>query len=58
MSKIKSFVGRLVRDERGAAMVEYSILIGLISAALIVIIAAIATWIVARWTALQAALGA
>jgi pilus assembly protein Flp/PilA len=58
MSKIKSLFARLARDERGAAMVEYSILIGLISAALIVIIAAIATWIVGRWTALQAALGA
>ena len=39
-------------------MVEYSILIGLISAALIVIITAIAAWIVTRWTALQGALGA
>jgi pilus assembly protein Flp/PilA len=58
MSKIKAFVSRLAREERGAAMVEYSILIGLISAALIVIITAIAAWIVTRWTALQGALGA
>ena len=39
-------------------MIEYSILIGLIAAAVIVSITAIAVWIVGRWTALQTALGA
>jgi pilus assembly protein Flp/PilA len=58
MSKLSMLTGRFLREENGAAMVEYSILIGLISAAVITIIAAVGVWIVAKWTALQTALGA
>ena len=58
MSKLSVLAGQFLRKEDGAAMVEYSILIGLISAAVITIIAAVGVWIVAKWTALQTALGA
>jgi pilus assembly protein Flp/PilA len=58
MSKVMAFAGRLMKDEGGAALIEYSILIGLISAAVITIIVAVGVWITGRWTALQAALGA
>ena len=53
MSKIKA----LLRDENGAAMIEYSILIGLIAAAVIAAVVAVGVWITARWTGLCGALG-
>jgi len=62
LSQIKSayqaLQHRLKSDEEGAALIEYSILIGLIAAAVIVAIGAISIWIQGKWTALQGALGA
>jgi pilus assembly protein Flp/PilA len=58
MSKLKVLASRFVREDDGAALIEYSILIGLIAAAVITSIVAIGVWITGRWTALQAALGA
>lgn len=52
MSKFKS----LLCDERGASMVEYSILIGLITAALLVVISSVAGKILTKWQALDGAL--
>lgn len=46
----------LVGDRSGAAMVEYSILIGLIAAALVTAIGVVATWMTGKWTALCTAL--
>jgi len=43
---------RFRQDEDGAAMVEYSILIGLITAAVIGLIIAVGAWIGVKWTAL------
>jgi len=53
MSAIKSIASRFYRDDRGASMVEYSILIGLITAAAVILIAAQAPKIVAAWTLLD-----
>ena len=53
MSAIKSIVARLTRDNRGVSMVEYSILIGLITAAAVTLIAAQSPKIVAAWTTLD-----
>ncbi len=55
MSAIKSIVARLYRDNRGVSMVEYSILIGLITAAAVTLIAAQSPKIVAAWTTLDTA---
>jgi pilus assembly protein Flp/PilA len=49
---------RLARDESGASLVEYSILIGLISVAAITAILAVGGWVSDQWTALQGKLGA
>jgi len=57
MTKIKALLGQLVRDERGAALIEYSILIGLIAAAVITSVVAVSLWITGRWAALTTALG-
>lgn len=58
MKKLINLAQTFRDSEKGAAMIEYSILIGLIAAAVITAIVAIAVWITNRWTALQAALGA
>ncbi len=58
MSKFKSLVTRFAREDSGAAMIEYSILIGLIAAALITSVGAVAVWMTGRWSALCSALGA
>jgi pilus assembly protein Flp/PilA len=51
MSKINA----LLRDERGASMVEYSILIGIITAAAIASIVTIGGKVSGAWAALVAA---
>ena len=55
MSAIKSIGARLHRDKRGVPMVEYSILIALITAAAVTLIAAQSPKIVAAWTTIDTA---
>jgi pilus assembly protein Flp/PilA len=57
MSTSTDIVRRFVREESGASMVEYSIVVGLISAASIALIAAVGAWCLGRWQFLQAAFG-
>jgi pilus assembly protein Flp/PilA len=54
--KCMDLLVRLGRDEEGAAMIEYSILIGLIAAATIAAIIVVATWVTGKWTALCTAM--
>ena len=49
---------RFKEDQDGAALIEYSILIGLITVAAVVTIAAVGTWVAGKWTALKTAIGA
>jgi pilus assembly protein Flp/PilA len=53
MSKL---IKKFVKDEEGAALIEYSILIGIIAVAVIGSIVTIAAWIAPRWATLAAAL--
>jgi pilus assembly protein Flp/PilA len=48
---------RFRADDRGAALIEYSILIGLISAAVVGAIVLLSPWLVAQWTTLITVLG-
>lgn len=54
----KTYVARLRDDRSGASLIEYSLLIGLITVLAVVAITAIGTWVNGRWTALQTAVGA
>ncbi len=45
------------RDERGASLLEYTILLGIMTAVSVALIANVGTWVTGRWTALTAALG-
>ena len=56
MTKLINIVKSFTKDESGAAMVEYSILIGLIAAAVIALIIWAGTWITTQWTTLTTAL--
>lgn len=50
---VKSFT----RDERGASLLEYTILLGLITAISVAMVTGVGNWVAGRWTALQTALG-
>jgi pilus assembly protein Flp/PilA len=58
MQKIRNFVARFYKDESGAALIEYSVLIGLITVAVIATVVLVGTWVTGKWTALDAALTA
>lgn len=53
---MKSFLVKLMRDERGLAAVEYAIVAGLVTAGLITVFATIGTDAVTRLNALATAL--
>jgi pilus assembly protein Flp/PilA len=46
------------KNESGASLVEYSLLIGLITVAVVATIVIVGTWVALQWTNLQAAIGA
>ena len=52
MTKLMTVARRFHKDEDGAAMVEYSILIGIIAAASILAILAIGAWVNGRFSGL------
>ena len=56
MSAIKSVGSRLVREENGAALVEYSVLIALITVAVVALIGSVGGKVVTAWTSLNGAL--
>jgi pilus assembly protein Flp/PilA len=53
MSKINTLAARFIRDESGASLVEYSVLIGLITAGAILLIGNVGATVVAKWTVLD-----
>ncbi|MDG4874242.1 Flp family type IVb pilin [Mesorhizobium sp. WSM4935] len=56
MKKLMTMARQFRDDENGAAMVEYTILLGIITVAVIATIILVGNWVVGRWTTLQAAL--
>lgn len=56
MKKLMTMTRQFRDDENGAAMVEYSILIGIIAVASILTVLAIGQWVNARFTDLCTAL--
>lgn len=46
------------RDESGATLIEYSLLIGLITVVAVVAIGAVGFWVNGQWEGLQGAIGA
>lgn len=56
MKKLMTMARQFRDDENGAAMVEYSILIGIITAATITFIIGVGVYVTGAWTALCTAL--
>jgi pilus assembly protein Flp/PilA len=56
MRKTWQLVKQFARDEEGAALVEYSVLLGVMLVAVIGTIVLVGGWINTKWTALLAAL--
>ncbi|MGX8009962.1 Flp family type IVb pilin [Mesorhizobium sp. ORM8.1] len=56
MKKLMTMTRQFRDDENGAAMVEYSILIGIITAATITFIIGVGAYVTGAWTALCTAL--
>jgi pilus assembly protein Flp/PilA len=58
MTRVWGFLARMRKDEKGASLIEYSILIGLISAVAVGAIAIMGTWVQSQWTLLTSVVGA
>ena len=56
MSKASNLLKNLAKDEEGTALVEYSILLGVIAVAVIAAATAVGVWSSGRWLALCNAL--
>jgi len=58
MRKTVRLLGQLGRDEEGAALVEYTVLLGIMLVAVITTIGLVGGWMSNKWTALWTALSA
>ncbi|RLP26374.1 Flp family type IVb pilin [Mesorhizobium sp. YM1C-6-2] len=58
MRKVMEIAKRFRREEDGAAMIEYTVLLGIITVAVIATIILVGTWVSGEWTDLEAALPA
>jgi pilus assembly protein Flp/PilA len=56
MMKAIELIRGLVKDEDGAALLEYTVLLGILLVAVIATITLVGTWINGQWTKLNAAL--
>ena len=52
MQKALKLVQRLAKDEEGTALVEYSILLGVVAVACVALAVAVGGWSTGRWQAL------
>jgi pilus assembly protein Flp/PilA len=58
MSKALQLLNRLAKDEEGAALVEYTVLLGIMLVAVVATIGLVGGWVNTKWTALWTALSA
>jgi pilus assembly protein Flp/PilA len=56
MRSVVKLIQRLNRDEDGASLIEYTVLLAILLVAVIGIIAAVGTWINGKWAALNSSL--
>jgi pilus assembly protein Flp/PilA len=58
MRKLIEMTKRFRADESGAAMVEYTVLLGIITVAVILSVVTVGGWVSTKWTALSTTLAA
>jgi len=56
MLKVFNLLEKFRRDENGAALIEYTVLLGILLVAVIATITLVGTWISGQWTTLQTSL--
>ena len=56
ISKAWNQVRRVGKDEEGAALIEYTVLLGILVVAVIALIVAVGVWVNGKWSTLQAKL--
>jgi pilus assembly protein Flp/PilA len=56
MHKARALLQRLANDQQGAALVEYTVLLGVMLVAVIGTIVLVGGWVNTKWTALWTAL--
>lgn len=56
MRKVLELAASFQREEDGAALIEYTVLLGILLVAVIVTIGLVGTWVNGQWTDLEAAL--
>jgi pilus assembly protein Flp/PilA len=56
LNRTKSYVTHFKKDEDGAALIEYTVLLAILVIAVLAIIGAVGTWLRGQWTALNTAL--
>ena len=56
MTKMRELVRKLNKDEEGAALIEYTVLLGILVVAVIATIVAVGGWVNTKWSALNASL--
>ena len=53
MSKVLSLGSKLCKDQDGAAMIEYTVLLGIMMVGVMSTIGLVGTWIAGQWTTVQ-----
>jgi pilus assembly protein Flp/PilA len=53
MRNVINLIEQLQKDEEGAALIEYTVLLGILLIAVITTIGLVGKWINGKWTALQ-----
>jgi pilus assembly protein Flp/PilA len=56
MRKVMTVARQFRDDENGAALIEYTVLLGIMIAAVVTTIIAVGTWINGKWTAFNGAI--
>ena len=56
MLKALNLVSKLRKDQDGAALIEYTVLLGILIVAVIATIGLVGTWVSGQWTTLQGTL--
>jgi pilus assembly protein Flp/PilA len=56
LDQLKSYVTHFKKDEDGAALIEYTVLLGILLIAVIAVITSVGGWINGKWDALNTAL--
>ena len=56
MRSVVKLMDQLKSDENGAALIEYTVLIGVMLVAVITLIVSVGSWVSTKWTALNSAI--